>query len=74
MSGERPTHRVYVVEDKGEGEGKQVFWTPCGVAWAHRDGKGLNLQLAAGLAISGRVVVREVDADGKAEGGARPVA
>jgi hypothetical protein len=25
MNGEKPTHRVYVVEDKGEGEGKQGF-------------------------------------------------
>jgi hypothetical protein len=74
MNGEKSTHRVYVVEDKGGGEGKQGFWTPCGVAWAHRDGKGLNLQLAAGGSVSGRVVVCEVDADGKTEGGARPVA
>jgi hypothetical protein len=73
MNGEKPTHRVYVVEDKGEGEGKQGYWTLCGVAWAHRDGKGLNLQLAAGLSVSGRVVVRELSADAE-ESERRPAA
>jgi hypothetical protein len=53
------------VEDKSGGEAKQWFWTPCAVAWAHKDGKGLNIQLAAGLAVSGRVVVREIGPDGE---------
>ena len=63
MSGERPSHRAYVVEDRGEGDQKDAFWTPCGSAWPHKDGKGLNVQLASGLAVSGRLVLREYSAE-----------
>jgi hypothetical protein len=42
MSGEKPSHRAYVVEDRGEGEGKEAFWTACGAAWPHKDGKGFQ--------------------------------
>lgn len=59
MSGERPSHKCFVVEDRGEGEDKDAFWTRCGSAWPHKDGKGLNVQIASGLAISGRLVLRE---------------
>jgi hypothetical protein len=65
MSGEKPTHRAYVVEHKSEADTKQGFWSSCGVAWAHKDGKELNIQLAAGLAVSGRVVLREIGPDGE---------
>ncbi|NMG39764.1 hypothetical protein GRZ55_10970 [Chelativorans sp. ZYF759] len=50
---EPPTHGVFVVE----GDGKDAFWTRIGGAWAHRDGQGFNLTLAA-LPLSGRLVVR----------------
>lgn len=55
MSGEKPSHKVYVVE----GEGDEAFWHRAGSAWPHKDGKGLNLQIPAGMALSGRVVLRE---------------
>jgi hypothetical protein len=57
MSG-KPSHKVFVVEDK-EGEGdNDAFWTRIGSAWPHKDGKGLNLVLSA-LPINGRLVLRE---------------
>jgi hypothetical protein len=55
MSGERPSHKAFVVE----GEGDSAFWHRCGSAWPHKDGKGLNVQIATGLAVSGRLVLRE---------------
>jgi single-stranded DNA-binding protein len=30
-----------------------------GSAWPHGDGKGLNVQLASGVAVTGRLVLRE---------------
>ena len=59
MSGERPSHKCFVVEDRGEGDDKDAFWTRIGSAWPHKDGKGLNIQLASGVAVSGRLVLRE---------------
>ena len=59
MSGERPSHKAFVVE----GEGDSAFWHRCGSAWPHKDGKGLNVQIATGLAVSGRLVLREYTDD-----------
>jgi hypothetical protein len=58
MSRERPSHRCFVVEDRGEG--KDAVWTRVGAAWSHKDGKGFNVQLAALPASGGRIVLREV--------------
>jgi hypothetical protein len=55
MSGERPSHKVFVVE----GEGENAFWHRAGSAWPHKDGKGLNMQIPTGMSLSGRVVLRE---------------
>lgn len=62
MSG-KPSHKVYVVEDRGrdddQGDDEQSgFWTRIGSAWPHKDGKGLNIVLAA-LPVNGRLVLRE---------------
>jgi hypothetical protein len=59
MSGEKPSHKCFVVEDRAEGDERDAFWTRVGSAWPHKDGKGLNIQLASGVAVSGRVVLRE---------------
>ena len=61
--GQRPSHKVFVVEDRAEGDETPGFWTRVGSAWPHKDGKGLNLQLASGVAVSGRVVLREYTDD-----------
>jgi hypothetical protein len=58
VSGEKPSHKAYVVEER-DSEDKNGFWTRVGSAWPHGDGKGLNIQLASGLAVSGRIVLRE---------------
>ena len=58
MSG-RPTMKAFVVEDKEEGSEEKPFWTRVGSCWPHSDGKGLNVQLASGVAVSGRLVLRE---------------
>lgn len=66
MSG-LPSHKVFVVENREEGEPiteeNKPFWTRVGAAWPHKDGKGLNIQLAEGLAVSGRIVLREFTAE-----------
>jgi CHC2 zinc finger len=59
MSGEKPSHKVFVVE----GEGDNAFWHRAGSAWPHKDGKGLNMQIPTGMSLSGRVVLREFTED-----------
>jgi len=59
MSGGRPTMKAFVVEDKEEGSDEKPFWTRVGSAWPHGDGKGLNIQIASGVAVTGRLVLRE---------------
>ena len=69
----RPSHRAYVVEDRKDDQSEQPgFWTRIGSAWPHKDGKGLNLQIIPGIAVSGRLVLREyTDEDAKADEGKR---
>jgi hypothetical protein len=62
MSG-KPSHKVFVVEDREveEGDDKDAFWTRVGSAWPHKDGKGLNVVLSA-LPVGNRLVLREYTA------------
>ena len=63
----KPSHKAYVVEDRGEGDDADAFWTRIGSAWPHKDGKGINIVLSA-LPANGRLVLREyTDADAKEE-------
>lgn len=58
----RPTLRAYVVEDRQSDTATDdaiSFWTRVGSAWPHQDGKGWNVQLVPGVAVSGRLVLRE---------------
>jgi single-stranded DNA-binding protein len=59
--------KAFVVEDKEEGSEEKPFWTRVGSAWPHGDGKGLNIQIASGVAVSGRLVLREYTDDKDAE-------
>ena len=60
MSGGKPSHKAFVVEDAKDGEeDEKGWWTRVGSAWPHKDGKGLNVQLAAGVSVSNRLVLRE---------------
>jgi hypothetical protein len=66
MAGEKPSHKAFVVEDRG-GEGEDnAFWTRVGSAWPHKDGRGLNVVLAA-LPANGRLVLREYTEEDAAE-------
>ena len=66
MSG-KPSHKCFVVEDRGEGNDDNAFWTRIGSAWPHKDGKGINVVLSA-LPLNGRLVLRDyTDEDEKAE-------
>ena len=59
MSG-RPSHKAFVVEDRdGNGSDNDAFWTRVGSAWPNKDGKGYNIVIAPGIAVSGRLVLRE---------------
>lgn len=49
-----PSHTAYQVRDR---EGKKSFWTRIGVAFAHADGNGFNIQLEC-VPLDGRVVLR----------------
>ena len=51
-----PTHIAYHVRDIN-GEDNEGFWTRIGSAWAHRDGKGFNIQLEC-MPIDGRISLR----------------
>ena len=62
----RPSHRAYVVEDAPDDQTEQKgYWTKIGSAWPHKDGKGLNIVLAA-LPVGGRIVLREYTAEDEA--------
>ena len=71
MSGQ-PSHKAFVVEDRGEGDDKNAFWTRVGSAWPHGDGKGLNIQLAPNIAVSDRLVLREYTPEDEAEDAKKP--
>ena len=51
--GKSPSHVAYQVRD---GKGKS-FWTRIGVAWAHADSQGFNVQLEA-VPLDGRISLR----------------
>jgi len=59
---QKPTHKVFVVEERGEGNDADAFWTRVGSAWAHKDGKGFNVVLSA-LPVNGRLVLRTFTED-----------
>jgi hypothetical protein len=66
VSGGKPSHKAYVVEDREGDEDDKGFWTRIGSAWPHKDGKGLNVVLAA-LPANGRLVLREYTDEDAAE-------
>ena len=49
----QPTHIAYHVRQAGE----QSYWDRIGVAWAHGDGKGFNIELAS-MPVDGQVTLR----------------
>lgn len=49
-----PSYITYQVRDRAGGE---AFWTRIGSAWAHADGKGLNIQIDV-VPLDGRISLR----------------
>lgn len=49
-----PTHICYHVRDGKKGTS---FWTRIGVAWAHNDGQGFNIEIAV-APLDGRITLR----------------
>jgi hypothetical protein len=65
-TGKKPTHAVFHVSGKDD----KARWTRIGAAWAHKDGKGFNLDLELIPMKTGRFVIRENRAeDGSEEKG-----
>lgn len=58
----KPSHKAFVVRE-GEDKG---YWMEIGAAWAHKDGKGFDLQLDA-LPVSGRIALRVNEPKPKAD-------
>lgn len=52
-SSNKPTHIAYVTRQSGE----KSFWSSCGAAWAHKDGKGFRIKLDA-VPVSGVIELR----------------
>jgi len=48
-----PTHIAYQVRDSNQ----KGYWTRIGAAWAHKDGKGFNVQLEC-VPMDGRISLR----------------
>ncbi len=55
-SPKRPTYNVFAVTERGE---DRKDWFEIGAAWAHSDGKGLNITLKA-LPLAGAQIVMRV--------------
>jgi hypothetical protein len=53
-TGNSPSYIAYQVSDRDQQKG---FWTRIGVAFAHADGKGFTIQVAA-VPLDGRVTLR----------------
>lgn len=51
-------------------DGSKAIWTRIGSAWAHRDGKGFNIQVNV-VPLDGRIALREPSADEVRNGGAQ---
>ena len=58
QTGKQPSHKAYAVENFTKGDEEKSHWTEIGAAWAHKDGKGLDLQIKL-MPLSGRIVLRE---------------
>ncbi|MEM7504480.1 MAG: hypothetical protein AAF417_20760 [Pseudomonadota bacterium] len=48
-----PTHIAYNVRQSGD----ESYWDRIGVAWAHSDGQGFNVELSA-MPVDGRIAIR----------------
>jgi hypothetical protein len=61
----QPSHRAFSVIKR---EGQDDFWLNIGLAFPHKDGKGLNIVLQA-FPLDGKIVLREPADDNEAQTG-----
>jgi hypothetical protein len=52
----RPLRAYIVVEPEDGSKQKKSFWHEVGVAWPHKKGEGITVDLHKGLSVSGRIV------------------
>lgn len=50
----------YTVRESGNAD--KAYWSKVGIAWAHKDGNGYNVQMDA-LPVDGKLVLRTVPED-----------
>lgn len=55
-TGNAPTHEIFHVV----GEKDKARWNKIGVAWAHKDGSGLNLAINYQPLVDGHTVIRKI--------------
>ena len=74
-TGNPATHlNAYTVEEYDNGQGKKARrWTRIGVAFPHKEGAGLNVELRA-LPVDGRIVLLPPDPEGTSETANEPPA
>ena len=53
-----PSHKAFAVENFTKDDKEKSSWKEIGVAWAHKDGKGFDLNIKL-MPLSGRIVLRE---------------
>ena len=54
----QPSHKAFAVENFTKDDKEKSSWKEIGVAWAHKDGKGFDLNIKL-MPLSGRIVLRE---------------
>lgn len=63
----KPTHIAYVVTQPKEGSDRKAVWHRVGSVWAHKHGKGFDLVIPDGIAVTGRIVCTEPKEQADAE-------
>lgn len=58
----KPSHKAFAVENFTKDDKEKSSWKEIGVAWAHKDGKGFDLNIKL-FPLSGRIVLRENSKD-----------
>lgn len=54
----KPSHKAFAVENFTKDDKEKSSWKEIGVAWAHKDGKGFDVNVKL-IPLSGRIVLRE---------------
>lgn len=65
---QQPTHRAYSVIKR---DGQEDYWLNIGLAFPHKDGKGLNIILQA-FPLDGKIVCREIADEEQEQSSSQP--